>query len=460
MIVSLASGCIQQAGPAAKANNRSTKEEIQAAGAQEGTGSGTNTSTTGDEILGTQPDFSLTYFDHIKALIDAHCVSCHGDPATGGAPSDFTLATYETVAGKLGVYAKRDRIAARLEAGTMPPSGSSIPDADRTKILAWLAAGATRGADPAASFPTASFVKPAAAAETPTLGSYTIEVAFTKAPDDSYYNLYYNSTGSTTGGTLIMSDIPTSDLTTPWTTSALTVGGDFFVYLELYDGEGTKLLSKASTGTIHVDNSTPTNHAPTVAITGVFNGSTKALGTVALDAALPLSLSATDSDADSLTLTIEYRVSDVSPFVQIFSGPMPVTTPTWDTSALSEGTTYRLRVTASDGSLTTTATSAATFGVTGTDYFYDQGTLKPIFDDNCDSCHAGAPSGRFFDSDDLASAQYFADSTHNPAANGHNHFSTDGIVDRVMSNSMPQGGPALSSGDKAKIQLWYWQGAR
>ncbi len=446
VMIVLSTGCLQSESPSARSNDRSTKHEIEAASETDGGATSTKTSTStdsgGDENLGVEPDFSLTYFQDTKALFDTYCISCHGDSPASGASADFTLSLYDNVGGKLGTYSKRDRVAARVEAGSMP-LGTTLPDDAKTKLLAWIAAGAPLGVDPTANNATAAFVNPVTAAEEPTNKVFTVRVAFTKVSDESYYDVYYTSTGATTGGTLIASDVPVDDLTTPWNTASVAVGGNYFLYLDLFDGEGTKLLTVASTGSVHVDNATGINNLPSVALVGAFNGSSVAEGVVDSSAAVSIAFTKADADGDPVTVSIEYSDDGGATFSNVVTAYAGASPYVWAAGANLEGVSYKIRLTANDGVDSKQSVSAAPFGITPTTYTFLGNLSTEVINTRCDGCHANKVSG--FDSNNAGSVSTYKDT----------------IYARVMNGQMPQDmapGGLTDVLEKAKIQLWYWQG--
>ncbi len=78
----------------------------------------------------------------VRAQVERQCGACHGASPLYGAP--FTLLDYDAnVAGAAG-RRRVDRIAARLMAGTMPPSGTPAPPDDVARsIVQWASCGAS-----------------------------------------------------------------------------------------------------------------------------------------------------------------------------------------------------------------------------------------------------------------------------------------------------------------------------
>ncbi len=95
---------------------------------QAGTGNTTTTTDTNTSSTTTTIQTTPTYTNDIKAILDINCVSCHGGIVTPN------LSTYANA------FAKKDRIKAKVDSGTMPPSGS-LNASDIATIDAWVAAG-------------------------------------------------------------------------------------------------------------------------------------------------------------------------------------------------------------------------------------------------------------------------------------------------------------------------------
>jgi Copper type II ascorbate-dependent monooxygenase, C-terminal domain/Copper type II ascorbate-dependent monooxygenase, N-terminal domain len=86
------------------------------------------------------PDRAL-WTSTVRAQVERQCGSCHGATPNYGAP--FSLLDYDAnLAGRVGMR-HVDRIAARLMAGTMPPSGTPAPPDDIARsIVQWASCGA------------------------------------------------------------------------------------------------------------------------------------------------------------------------------------------------------------------------------------------------------------------------------------------------------------------------------
>ena len=83
------------------------------------------------------PD-AVTYTQHVKPLLDAHCIQCHATSRQGadrnGAPTGVNCDTYAVA------QASADRGNARIQAGTMPPSGG-LSQYDRSLFAKWVEQG-------------------------------------------------------------------------------------------------------------------------------------------------------------------------------------------------------------------------------------------------------------------------------------------------------------------------------
>ena len=76
----------------------------------------------------------------VRPLVMQHCGQCHGATPQFGAP--YSLLDYDTILRTTNVGRRVDRIAPRLVEGTMPPTGSTIPDDARRAITEWASCGA------------------------------------------------------------------------------------------------------------------------------------------------------------------------------------------------------------------------------------------------------------------------------------------------------------------------------
>ncbi|MEW5851737.1 MAG: c-type cytochrome [Myxococcota bacterium] len=83
----------------------------------------------------------VTYQGQVKAILDAHCVSCHAadksGPARQGAPADVNLDTYAAAKEHANTSAET------TEKGEMPPamSNDSMSDEDRCVLRGWINGG-------------------------------------------------------------------------------------------------------------------------------------------------------------------------------------------------------------------------------------------------------------------------------------------------------------------------------
>ena len=84
-------------------------------------------------------DKQATWTGSVKPLIDRSCANCHASTVQGGArngaPTGVNLGTYDEV------FKHRSRVNARIQAGTMPPSGG-MDGKDRALIQSWVDQGA------------------------------------------------------------------------------------------------------------------------------------------------------------------------------------------------------------------------------------------------------------------------------------------------------------------------------
>lgn len=91
-----------------------------------------------------------TYTEHVKAILDMHCVECHGVTPRNGAPSGVRLDVYDDPLNGLGALRWAPRIVARAVEGggnPMPPTTRpQLGDVDRQILARWVEQGAPRDA--------------------------------------------------------------------------------------------------------------------------------------------------------------------------------------------------------------------------------------------------------------------------------------------------------------------------
>lgn len=71
-----------------------------------------------DDDMTPPPTTDITYNNTIKAMMDASCNSCHGNPTTNGAPMSLTTSALVESA------IKTRNLIGRVEDGSMPPVGN------------------------------------------------------------------------------------------------------------------------------------------------------------------------------------------------------------------------------------------------------------------------------------------------------------------------------------------------
>ncbi len=71
----------------------------------------------------------------VQQVMQDHCVQCHSDPPTAGAPGGFRLDVYD---GPNGTQSRMARVLARSLDGTMPPAGlPALDEADLETLRSW-----------------------------------------------------------------------------------------------------------------------------------------------------------------------------------------------------------------------------------------------------------------------------------------------------------------------------------
>ena len=98
---------------------------------------GTKNDPVGGSTADNLPD-TVTYAEHIRPLLETTCTGCHASAREGadrnGAPTGVDFDTYANIA----LWAERAN--ARIQAGSMPPSGGLDSD-DRALFQKWVDQG-------------------------------------------------------------------------------------------------------------------------------------------------------------------------------------------------------------------------------------------------------------------------------------------------------------------------------
>jgi len=85
-------------------------------------------SCSSDDSVDPPANNGVTYTGNVKAIIDANCLNCHGNPPTNAAP--MSLLTSAEVKEAI----QNRNLIGRIENGTMPPAGN--PDLSAAQIQA------------------------------------------------------------------------------------------------------------------------------------------------------------------------------------------------------------------------------------------------------------------------------------------------------------------------------------
>ncbi|HVY47171.1 MAG TPA: hypothetical protein VHB21_14890 [Minicystis sp.] len=113
------------------------------AGPDGGTGSGAGGSTTsgGGGASGLPCD--------VASVLESHCLSCHGDPPSGGAPeplNSYAALTAPSTVDPSQTYAERAVVRMQDTAAPMPPAPASpVTAADIATFQSWIDAGMPQG---------------------------------------------------------------------------------------------------------------------------------------------------------------------------------------------------------------------------------------------------------------------------------------------------------------------------
>jgi hypothetical protein len=98
-------------------------------------------------VVRAQADEPLTFEQHVRPILKAHCFQCHGDDEKHEGKLDLRLVRLMTAGGESGPAivagkAAQSLIAQRIAAGEMPPEGKKVPAQDLATLRTWLDQGA------------------------------------------------------------------------------------------------------------------------------------------------------------------------------------------------------------------------------------------------------------------------------------------------------------------------------
>ncbi len=332
-------------------------------------------SACGDNETGEHP----TWIEDIAPIVQANCLRCHAPPSLGGAPTDFRLDVYEDTPlanGRIirGAYTMARFIAIRMgEDGDMPPDFARS-DRQRDLVMKWWQDGAPFGNRTRNARPNAELLSELGQADND-------PVTFDYEVRDGDGDLV---SGSLWIGDRLIKEVLLSGRGTATIMPASFADGDYPIVARLDDGLSKLERVLGVLSIRHADGNT----APRVTLTTALHDA------LVTDLQLPLELDLTINDPDTrdtLSLSSEaFRGNEVIPIEQ----DIPVTsesfTYSWtDTSALAHGPGWRLRLTISDGTASTSLESERLF-ISHQNTSLRYSDVESLFYEACAACHRGA----------------------------------------------------------------------
>jgi hypothetical protein len=340
-----------------------------------------------------------TYVDDVAPILMANCARCHGAPTTtaegrnclrvdrwDSAPDASALCpddqpTNVDVAMRadviLGVHDGAQMILDAVSTGAMPADGPPLTDRQQEILQRWMADGTPKHAGNAP--PTITFLTPPAG-DTTIDQSYVVRYDVSDPDGDAVtWSLGWTSgakTGTFTTGLTGGKGMVTIDTST-------LASGTYTLVATLDDGTVKVMVS--STGTLTVP--AGRNAAPTVVVTAPNGGEF-----FYMTQPVTVTWLGNDDGASLVGDVVALRGTTVVPIATgVAETPGQPASVSWDLSAVTPATNYRIQVTVKDtGGLTATDTSDADFVVSAPPAqvsFSSQ--VQPIFDANCTGsmCH-------------------------------------------------------------------------
>lgn len=271
-------------------------------------------------------------------------------------------------------------------------------------------------------------------------GIIKVEVEIKNADDKSTWSASFSSKADLSDPTLIDEDLTVDTTFVDWDVSNLGAG-TFYLFAEIkVAGKLTRF--KATNPVILDETGTPTNGRPSISLDFPLGENVFVAGT-------PQNIrwTAADPDNDAISFKVEYSADGGANWTMIADN-VAEKTYAWDAAGLTQGITYKVKVTAKDakGALNT-ATSTKNFGVATTPMTFAAG-FGAMIALRCANCHAaGRPNQGTFRSDDFDLANIgVSDKMNN-------------IKTRIENNTMPTAGGLLAP-DKAILTMWLWGGGQ
>lgn len=278
-------------------------------------------------------------------------------------------------------------------------------------------------------------------------GVITISIEVKNVATDASWSLYYSVKQDLSEPITIIEDFSVADSEVDWNTTQLTPGS-YFIFASLTsDGITKKYPLNKPIVIENMDDSngeeSPPNQAPIIALDFPLGENVFVAG-----APQDIRWTASDSNNDQLSFQVEYSADGGNSWTMIAQN-LTATNYAWDVTGLTQGITYRVRVTAEDGrGGSVIAMSPRNFGVATQPMTFAAG-FGAMLAQRCGNCHAtGRPNQAQFRSDNFALANIGVNAKKN------------NIKNRIEANTMPPGGNGLGAADKAVVTMWLWSGGQ
>ncbi len=377
-----------------------------------------------------------TYFGNIKPIIAVKCNNCHGDPPDFDAPDSFNLLTYEAV------VAQAENIMIRsIEERTMPPADDvDLTPEEREILTLWLQSGMIKGATNVP--PSFSFSEPASAVVL-AADSYNIRWSAEDLDNDASIDLFWTPLAGGDTVTIVAGLKEDSDSNYVFNSGAVPGGTVIKILARIQDYVNPELWV-ASKGTLETADR---NTTPSLSFI------TSLAGELFANGSLTLEWNMNDPDGDALNVSIQLSTDSLT-FTEIAS-LSDVSSYLWDLSSISFGLHYYLKIIVTDvpGGLSDTVTSSK-FGIVhinGTaPTFY--GTILPIFNDKCNSCHQSPFDNNAPETFDLS--LYSKTANLNGSVEKGSQIQSNLIQDLMP----PKGDPDLTASELEQIAMWLGAG--
>jgi len=323
-----------------------------------------------------------TWVADVEPILSANCVRCHYQPSA--APTGFRLDVYDdtTVGTRTirGAKSMAEFVSAKVDAGDHPPVGPSLDKRQKDILRNW-ARNRALGSHATNHPPTATLEG--------TLAAAGITLIVADADDDPVIGKLTFGAGA---GDVIPPELHEGRNSLAWDTRTVRPG-TYMISAVMSDGLSEHTQTLGSVTVTH-----PNGTAPSVEFADFLQPLGDDLLIADRDSPFSVHLVTSDPEGGALTLTLTAVRGDpanggeerqVGPTATVtIPAPGPVTVP-WNTTGVTEATTWRLRAMLRDAEGNTTTVTSPPVIISHATTTQTYNSVSAILRDVCGQCHNG-----------------------------------------------------------------------